>query len=213
LGYLQSRGIDTVIKQRSGGNKHGCFDKSKFSYNVDEDSYVCPAGQRLGRTRTHKTQNKAYYSCDKATCRDCPVRSECIGSSSPDAVRTVTRYDSPYSDKAKALCNSRLGNRLLVLRQTCSERLFGQAISFHGLARARWRRLFNMHIQTLLTATVLNLKKLVGFTSKKASVSAIADGFVSDLRFCLYSLLCNVSKCCKGEPTTKYNLKIGIMLL
>jgi transposase len=213
LGYLQYRGIDTVIKQRSGGNKHGCFDKSKFSYNVDEDYYICPAGQRLKRRRTHKTQNKAYYSCDKAICRDCLVRSECIGSSSSDVVRTVTRYDSPYSDRAKALCNSRLGNRLLVLRQTCSEGLFGQAKSFHGLARARWRRLLNMHIQTLLTATVLNLKKLVGSTSKKASASAIADRFISNLRFCLYSSFCYVLKRCKGDPTTKHNLKAGIMLL
>jgi len=185
LGYLQSRGIETVIKQRSGGNKHGGFDKREFSYNVDEDYYVCPAGRRLGRTRTHKTNRKAYYSCDKATCRSCSLRSRCIGSTSPNAVRTVTRYDSPYSERAKALCNSSLGRRLLVLRQTCAEGLFGQAKSFHGLARARWRRLFNMHIQTLLTATVLNLKKLVGSTSRKASVSAIEDGFVSNLGFCL----------------------------
>ncbi len=90
LGYLQSRGIETVIKQRSGGNKHGGFDKSEFSYNVDEDYYVCPAGRRLSRTRTHKTNRKAYYSCDKATCRSCSLRSQCIGSTSPDAVRTVT---------------------------------------------------------------------------------------------------------------------------
>jgi len=41
------------------------------------------------------------------------------------------------------------------------EGLFGQAKSQHGLDRARLRGLFKMHIQGLLTAMVLNVKKLL----------------------------------------------------
>ena len=33
LGYLQDKGIETVIPQRKGGNKHGGFDKSIFDYD------------------------------------------------------------------------------------------------------------------------------------------------------------------------------------
>jgi hypothetical protein len=50
---------------------------------------------------------------------------------------------------------------LLKKRQTCREGLFGQAKSQHGLDRARLRGLANMHIQGLLTAMVLNVKKLL----------------------------------------------------
>ena len=213
LGYLQNKNIETVIKQRAGGNKHGCFDKSEFSYDTDEDVYVCPAGQQLRRTRTQKTNRKAYYSGNKETCRNCSLRNQCIGSTSPDAVRQVTRYDTPYSDRAKALCNSSLGSRLFRLRQTCIEGLFGQAKSLHGLTRARWRRLFNMHIQTLLTATVLNLKKLVSSTGKKASVSVVADGFCNNFWRCLYFLLYNALTWCKVEATERYSIKIGTKLL
>ena len=53
------------------------------------------------------------------------------------------------------------GQRLLKKRQTCMEGLFGQAKSQHGLDRARLRGLFKMHIQGLLTALVLNVKKLL----------------------------------------------------
>lgn len=74
LGYLQNENIETVIKQRAGGNKHGCFDKSKFRYVANEDVYVRPAGQQLRRTRTQKTNCKAYYSGNKETCRNCSLR-------------------------------------------------------------------------------------------------------------------------------------------
>ena len=213
LGYLQNENIETVIKQRSGGNKHGCFDKSEFSYDIDKDIYVCPAGQTLRRTRTQKTNNKAYYSGDKEACRNCPLRNKCIGSTSPDAVRQITRYDSPYSQKAKALCESSLGRRLLRRRQTCIEGLFGQAKSLHGLMRARWRRLINMHIQTLLTATVLNLKKLVRCVGKKASMSAVGGGFCSDILLCLYFLLYNTLGLRNVQSIERYNIQIGTRLL
>ena len=45
------------------------------------------------------------------------------------------------------------------------EGLFGQAKTFHGLSRAKMRGLEKMEIQALLTATTLNLKKLIGKTT------------------------------------------------
>lgn len=210
LGYLQNENIETVIKQRSGGNKHGCFDKSEFSYDSNEDVYICPAGEQLRRTRTQKSNHKAYYSGSKEACRNCSLREQCIGSTSPNSVRQVTRYDSPYSDRAKELCSSPLGKRLLRLRQTCIEGLFGQAKSLHGLARARWRRLFNMHIQTLLTATVLNLKKLFISTRKKVSINAIADEFYHNFCLCVHFLLCKAVRWFKIQPKERLGVKIGM---
>ena len=208
LGYLQNKNIDTVIKQRAGGNKHGCFDKSEFRYDSDEDVYICPTGERLKRTRTQKSNNKAYYSASKETCRNCSLRDKCIGSTSPNSVRQVTRYDSPYSDRAKQLCSSPLGKRLLRLRQTCIEGLFGQAKNLHGLGRARWRRLFNMHIQTLLTATVLNLKKLFIATRKRAAVNAVADEFYHNFCLCLCFFVFEVIKWFKIKPVKTCSIKI-----
>ncbi len=47
------------------------------------------------------------------------------------------------------------------LRKTVIEGLFGQAKTFHGLSRAKLRGVEKVEIQALLTATALNLKKLV----------------------------------------------------
>jgi len=161
LGYLQDKSIETVIRHRKGGNAHGGLDKSEFSYDSERDTYRCPAGQLLRRRRTQSRNGKAFYSCDSGVCGFCELRGQCISSSDPAAVRQVTRFDTPYVELAQAACASRQGQRLLKKRQTCMEGLFGQAKSRHGLNRARLRGLAKMHIQGLLTAMVLNVKKLL----------------------------------------------------
>ena len=171
LGYLQDKGIETVIRQRKGGNAHGGFDKSEFEYDSDRDTYRCPAGQILRRRRTQSRDSKAFYSCDRGLCGQCRLRVKCISSTDPDAVRQVTRFDTPYVERAQAVCASRQGQRLLKKRQTCMEGLFGQAKSQHGLDRARLRGLFKMHIQGLLTALVLNVKKLLQVVCRRRAVA------------------------------------------
>ena len=86
-------------------------------------------------------------------------------------------------DRAQVACASRQGKRLLKKRQTCMEGLFGQAKSRHGLSRARLRGLAKMHIQGLLTAMVLNLKKLLqvvirgGVIAKTVGFGAMEESF------------------------------------
>jgi len=47
------------------------------------------------------------------------------------------------------------------LRHTVIEGVFGQAKTYHGMAKARFRGLKKVEMQFLMTATVLNLKKMV----------------------------------------------------
>jgi transposase len=187
LGYLQGQQMETVIRQRKGGNKHGGLDKSEFCYDAGEDVYRCPAGQTLRRRRTQKKDRKAFYSCEAQLCQACPLRAACVSSDSPQAVRQVTRFDTPYAERAQAACRSEVGKRLLKKRQTCMEGLFGQAKTWHGLKRARWRGLWKMQIQSLLTAMVLNVKKLlraVNLRKAKACLLAMDSGvFLSNYQY------------------------------
>jgi transposase len=175
VGYLQDRQIETVIPQRKGGNKHGGLDKSEFHYDSRKDVYRCPAGHTLHRRHTQKKDRKAFYSCEPQMCQACPLRAACVSSGSPQAVRQVTRFDTPYAERAQATCQSGMGKRLLKKRQTCMEGLFGQAKTWHGLQRARWRGLWKMQVQSLLTAMVLNVKKLLQVvTRRKAKACRLA---------------------------------------
>lgn len=161
LQHLQDKGIETVIRPRKGGNSHGGLDKSDFRYDAKEDVYRCPVGEVLRRRRRQRKDGKAFYSAAPEACGSCELRSQCVRSKSPNAVRQVTRFDTPYVERAQDACGSTKGKRLLTLRQTCMEGLFGQAKTQHGLARARWRGLVKMRMQALLTAMVINVKKLL----------------------------------------------------
>jgi transposase len=180
LAYVQNKGIETVIKKRSGGNKHGGYDKSSFVYDLVRDIFTCPAGSQLRRIRTDIKKSKAHYRCDASHCGCCVQRVACLGEKSTAKARTVTRFDTTYEDRAQAACNSGFGRKLLKLRHTLLEGLFGQAKNFHGLGRARWRGLGNMFIQSLLIATVLNVKKLLSSSRRAASSVAASAGYSFD---------------------------------
>lgn len=174
LGHLQEQGIETVIPARQGGNKHGGLSKRQFQYDARQDVYHCPGGQVLTRRRRQRKDGKVFYSATAEACAACPLRGDCVRSSSPGAVRQVTRHDNGYVERAEAACDSAHGRRLLRHRQTCIEGLFGQAKTWHGLGLARWRGRAKMHVQLLLTAAVLNLKKLLKTVGGGKAVAAVA---------------------------------------
>jgi transposase len=198
LEYLQRRDIETVIRQRSGGNKHGKLPKDAFRYEADADVYVCPCGKTMRRFRTDGRSRKAYYRCDESLCSVCHYKRLCIGGNA--SARVVTRYDTPYAERAKQACESYRGRRLLRLRQTCIEGLFGQAKLLHGMARARWRGLAKVLMQVLLTASVLNIKKLLAAVARCAgravmSVKSATFLFTAVMTGVLYWLY----TCCKSQ--------------
>jgi Transposase DDE domain len=194
LKHIQDRGIETVIKKRSGGNRHGGYDKSRFAYDSVEDIFTCPAGEPLRRVRTDMKKNKAHYRCDISRCGSCIQRTACLGEKSTAKARSVTRFDTPYETCAQEACSSGLGRKLLKVRQTLLEGLFGQAKNYHGLRSAWWRGLGNMYIQSLLIATVLNIKKLLTCSRKAAEAVAtyarpVLDGFLQNLQHAVRQFL------------------------
>ena len=162
----QQRGIvshmaDLSLSQANKPKCQGIFGLEQFVYDPATDSYRCPAGQTLTR-RKHKKQRAAYeYACAAATCRDCPMRSQCTRAQK-GAARTIKRhYDQEAIDQTKEQSHSRAAKRDRRRRKWRMEGSFGDAATHHGFKRARWRRLWRQRIQDLLIATVQNLRTLI----------------------------------------------------
>ncbi|MCL5986934.1 MAG: transposase [Actinobacteria bacterium] len=85
----------------------------------------------------------------------------------------ITRFDNDYFEKARFWCSSSRGRRLYILRKTVIEGLFGDAKAHHGLSRAKLRRLDIVEILLLLTATILNLKRLIKKLNREIIGSAM----------------------------------------
>jgi len=160
LSYLQKQGIKTVIPPIKAKNRPHHYPKTLFHYDKEQDLYICPQGKKLARRCKNHCTNQIIYRAKKEECNLCPNRERCIDSSGAIG-RQVTRYDGDQIDRAQALYDSALGKELMKKRKTAIEGTFAQAKSFHGLRRAKFRGKEKMEIQLLLTAAVVNLKKLL----------------------------------------------------
>jgi len=71
-----------------------------------------------------------------------------------------------HFEQAERLVKTAPGKTLLRQRQTVIEGIFGEAKTFHLLRRALYRGKAKLKIQLLLTAALLNLKRLMRWKPK-----------------------------------------------
>jgi hypothetical protein len=185
LAFLQDKNIKTAIRPETKISKPGHFSKSKFKYDKNRDCYICPNCKVFKRKSKNYPQNRINYKSSAKDCNLCPLRDKCISGGS---FRTVSHYDSPYYFKARSWYNSGYGQVMQKLRGTILEGVMGHAKTYHGMARARFRGLNKVEIQFLMTATALNLKKMVKMLDVeevKASVSRKFAVITQILKFIL----------------------------
>lgn len=159
LTYMQDKGIKTAVPP-FGDRKRKTIPREAFRYDQEKDAYLCPEGNVLKRHCIDREKNRVRYRAREEDCADCPIRAACIANRRAKA-RTVTRSLSDVFDKAREFKGSSEGRAIYAKRKTLIEGLFGQAKTFHGLSRAKMRGLEKVKFQALMTASALNLKKLV----------------------------------------------------
>ena len=191
LAYLQDKDIKTAIRPETKTSKPGYFSKNKFRYDSTRDCYVCPNGKLLKRRSKNCPQNRINYSSNKKDCNPCPIKGKCI--SGKGNSRTVSRYDSPCYDKARSWYDSGYGKVMQKLRDTILEGIMGQAKTYHGMSRARFRGLKKVEIQFLMTATALNLKKMVKMLDIEEIKSSLSRKF-TDIRQIVKNIFRNFAK-------------------
>ena len=176
LKYLQDKNIKTAIRPETKTSKPGYFSKNKFKYDSSMDCYICPNGKLLKRRSKNYPQNRINYSSNKKDCNLCPLKGNCI--SGEGSFRTVSHYDSPCYEKARSWYDSGYGRVMQKLRHTVIEGVFGQAKTYHGMAKARFRGLNKVEIQFLMTATALNLKKMVRIMDVEEIKSSLSKKYI-----------------------------------
>ncbi len=155
---LKRREITGVFGYRRPVRTKNAFKKRHFIYDKQTDTYRCPQGETL-IYRTMSREGYRSYSTSKATCRNCPKRSQCT--QSKDAPKSVSRHIySDSIDEANQVRLSDEGKRIYKRRCETVERSFADAKQHHGHRYARFRGLSKVQIQCLLAATAQNIKKI-----------------------------------------------------
>lgn len=73
--------------------KDGRFGADDFRYDAQDDTYACPAGERLARGGSVINKGKLYfvYRGTAAVCRDCSLSGRCLAKSS--STRKIQRWE------------------------------------------------------------------------------------------------------------------------
>lgn len=129
LAYLEQKNINGFIPNQKARHEKKAFNKDKFTYNAQDDSYECPAGNKLNllkkinRTKKGQSYTESYYQCQ--SCHQCPFQSQCVRSKT--GLRLVVR-NSSYERLRQEMDNKLLtiaGKTALKRRATDVEPAFG----------------------------------------------------------------------------------------
>jgi transposase len=173
LDALAEQGIAAALKMQAPARGGRCA-ASQFKYDQRYDQVICPRGRRL--TRRGRKDHGTVYRAQAADCRGCPLRAMCL---SPQASSRSVWLPDGYVALVRARRAKRQGwseawREAYARHRWQVEGVQGEAKNGHGLARCAWRGLRKVRWQVLLTATILNLKRIAeAAAGQKAAQEAL----------------------------------------
>ena len=163
IGSCQTREIDAYIAATREGKQTGnSFDKRDFTYQSENDVYVCPAGRVLTLKQTQNAQNpekptKWVYECQ--ACPECPFQKECAKAKS--GLRTITRSENdPVREVMRTKVQSEQGKEIYRKRKEIVEPVWGQVKQVLGFRQFLLRGTEKVAGEFLLVTIGYNIRKL-----------------------------------------------------
>ena len=156
---LERYGIKAFLPTSDLSARSPFYPIERFQYDPERNVYICPQGQLLALNHCDHTKQYFQYRADAATCRVCPVRSECTKSK---IGRTIHRsFFQDELDRAASYRETEAYKKAMNKRKVWPEPLFGEAKQWHGLDKFRLRRLRKVNIEGVLIAAGQNIKRLL----------------------------------------------------
>jgi transposase len=132
----------------------------EFREDPRQGTVTCPAGQTTARRERNANDTGWKYRFAESQCAECPCRDRCIAKTARSA-RTVIKnqYEPQYRQmRAKAETDEYAAVRG---EHPKIERKLSELVRRHGARRTRYRGLAKVLCGHLMTATVVNIKRIV----------------------------------------------------
>jgi transposase len=160
-----------------GERSDGTFSRSDFIFDEQGDSYSCPNGQQLKRSRrafkkprvSNTKANTIIYRASKLDCETCPFKQRCCPNT---PFRKVSRsvYEAAR-DVARAVARTP-AYRTSRRQRKQVEMLFAHMKRVLKMDRLRLRGLSGAQDEFLLTATAQNLRRMANYLSTGPPVAS-----------------------------------------
>jgi hypothetical protein len=167
--YLEDEKIDSHLKyldwhkERSKSSKWR-FHKTRFEYDEQSDSFLCPMGKRLlfafEQTRPRASGYEVItrnYECKD--CGSCAVKDDCTRREGNRRIDVSTKLRQ-HQDKMRAKLDTPLGERLRKRRGCEIETVFGDIKHNRGYRRVSLRGAKKVSAEMALIFMSYNLRKL-----------------------------------------------------
>ena len=164
---MEGTGIRAYIPV-SGVYKH---EREGFTYDKERNCFVCKNDKHLifKKTFTDRKERKLkQYRSTRKDCKDCIFKQSCIGLKGHEKKIEVSFYQQEY-ERAWQRQQTKYFKRMIKLRHSTIERVFGSLINYYGLRKINVKGIKGAHKSMLMAAVAYNLKKLMKFLSHKPS--------------------------------------------
>lgn len=158
LHACEQAGITTYLPrpQTSGNQAKGFFGKRDFIYQPEEDTYACPAGERLTYRSTRVEGGKTIHRYWSSACPRCPIKSQCTTGD----YRRVSRWEHEAVLDAVQARLDREPERMRARRQT-AEHPFATLKAWMGATHFQMRTLKHVRTEMSLNVLAYNLKRVI----------------------------------------------------
>ncbi len=145
------------------------FSEERFEYDLESDTYRCPAGQLLKPRSLHTNRQSRDYAASRKVCATCHLREQCTKNKSGRTIKRHLRQE--HLDKMREASRLAKAKRDIKTRQHLMERSFARGTRY-GYDQARWRGLWRVQIQEYLISAIQNIQVLLKYGHKpKKSLS------------------------------------------
>ena len=162
---LEELEIDFFVVPRPAHNHTKAeLNRDAFTYDGKQDVYHCPNGKQLRPKRLYRSGSGLFweYWTDKKDCGSCPSRAKCLNEADKAGARKLRdSYFKPLIQRHFSKRWEPEYREALKQRQVWCEGTFAAQKWGHNLTRVLRRGLEAAEDHCLLSATALNLKRMI----------------------------------------------------
>ena len=155
------RGHQVVMPDMARPTNHP-YQKDQFSYDEENDSFICPHGQRLPSAghKDNKSKKARVYRIESASiCRDCPAFGVCTTNAMYGRTVEIGIHEAALR-RHRSWMATEEAKRAYRRRMALVERLFAILKNQLGARRFTLRGMDNVKAEWTMVATAFNLRTL-----------------------------------------------------
>lgn len=166
----ETEGIAVTVSKPHTSNAaaRGRFDRADFTYDADDNVYICPAGERLTYRFTNQEAGKTMHSYWTASCTDCAIKNKCTTGKQ----RRIKRWEH------EAILE-RVQQRLdcdpskIPLRSKTVEHPFGTIKAWMGATHFKMRTLKHVATEMALHVLAYNIRRVAAIIGVPELIKAM----------------------------------------